>query len=95
MTKDEIIQIAKRKGFDLWATVEQGKKLQFMDKYGINLWVNLADNSFEMAFIVPQSIFELHYPNCSPFGGDHFDTMYQKFKIMVIANWGWQIRKDG
>lgn len=88
MTKDEIIQIAEQKGFSLWATTEQGKKLQFMDYRGINLWVNLIDNSFEMAFIVPKSIFEVRCPNCSPFGGDHFDNMYHRFRTMVLSKWG-------
>lgn len=88
MTKNEVIAFAEQNGFSLWATIEQGKKLQFMDQCGINLWVNLTDNSFELAFIVPKSIFELHCPKCSPFGGDHFDNMYQKFKTTVLTNWG-------
>ena len=88
MTKNEIIAYAEQKGFKLWATIDQGKKLQFMDKRGINLWVNLDEGSFEMGFLVPYSIFELHCPKCSPFGGNHFDNMYQKFRMTVLSNWG-------
>ena len=88
MTKDEVISYAKLKGFTLWATVHKGERLQFMDERGINLWVNLSDNSFEMAFIVPYSVFELRCPKCSPFGGNHFDNMYQKFRTTVLSKWG-------
>jgi hypothetical protein len=84
MTKNEVIACAESEGFWLWATVEHGNKLQFMDDHGINLWVNLNDCSFEMGYIVPKSVFELRCPNCSPFGGDHFKNMYQKFEQMVI-----------
>ena len=84
MTKNEIIAYAELKGFTLWATVEQGNRLQFMDDYGINLWVNLNDCSFEMGYIVPKSIFELRCPKCSPFGGDHFDNMYQNFEMTIL-----------
>lgn len=88
MTKNEIIAYAELKGFTLWATTEQGKKLQFMDERGINLWVNIQDNSFELAFIVPYSIFEVRCPKCSPFGSNHFDNMYKKFRTMVLLKWG-------
>ena len=88
MTKNEIIAYAELKGFRLWATVNQGKRLQFMDEHGINLWVNLYDNSFELGYIVPNSIFELHCPNCSPFGSTHFENMYERFRTMVLLKWG-------
>ena len=91
MTKDEVIKFAQSRGFMFWATVSGGKKLQFMDNRGINLWVNLADNSFEMGFKVPYSIFNLSCPNCSPFGGEHFDQMYEKFRTTVLLKWGFDL----
>ena len=84
MTENEIVAFAKQEGFQLWATEEQGNKLHFMDNRGINLWVKLNDCSFEMGYIVPKTVFELRCPNCSPFGGEHFKKMYEKFRQTIF-----------
>ena len=82
MTKEEVKILAKERGLELWATY--GDKLQFMDRYGINITVMPETASFEMGWMVPNSIFIISCPSCSPFDNDeHFKGMYRKFKRTI------------
>lgn len=79
----EIIERASQRGFTHWATIN-GTKLQFMDRWGINLFVNTETNEFEMAWNIPYTIFQITCPSCSPFSNeDHFQKTYVKFKRTV------------
>lgn len=85
--KDRLIDIANQRGFTLWATLN-GKKLQFMDERGINLFVEIESKSFSLRYLVPRSIFTLNCPECSPFDNDeHFNKIYRKFKHEVVECW--------
>ena len=83
MTKEEVKALAEKRGLTLWATYGDGR-LQFMDRYGINITVMPETASFEMGWMVPKSIFTINCPACSPFDNDeHFHKMYKKFKRTV------------
>lgn len=85
--KDEIIELAKKRGFELWATLG-GVKLQFMDDRGINLFVNINSSDFELKYSVPDTIFQLICPPCSPFDHEaHFNSIYRKFKRECSECW--------
>ena len=88
MSKDEIISLARERGFDLYATLG-GTRLQFMDELGVNLLVTIENLEFELLYLVPTSIFRFVTPTCSPFDNEeHFNKMYRKFKREVIECWG-------
>lgn len=83
MNKEEIRELAEKRGFSLWATLG-GKKLQMMDRDGINLIVDPETQEFELAWVIPKSIFQISCPKCSPFTNEeHFDKMYRKFKQTI------------
>ena len=83
MNKEETRELAEKRGFSLWATLG-GKKLQMMDRDGINLIVDPETQEFELAWIIPKSIFQISCPKCSPFTNEeHFNKMYRKFKQTI------------
>ena len=83
MTEDEVKALAEKRGFVLWATYRDGR-LQFMDRFGINITVQPETASFELGWIIPKSIFTIDCPSCSPFDNDeHFNKIYRKFKRNV------------
>ena len=83
MSKEEIRDLAEKRGFSLWATLG-GRKLQMMDNYGINLIVDPETQEFELAWAIPKSIFQINCPKCSPFSNEeHFNNMYRKFKQVI------------
>lgn len=85
MSKEETRELAEKRGFSLWATLG-GRKLQMMDRYGINLIVDPETQEFELAWAIPKSIFQISCPKCSPFTNEeHFDRMYRKFRQAVIT----------
>lgn len=90
MTKHEIVSMAELRGFTLWSTEQnnRGSVYHFMDQCGINLWVD-HEAHFRMEYLIPNSIFILSCPECSPFHNDnHFEKMYRKFKQEVLECWG-------
>lgn len=83
MSKEETRKLAEKRGFSLWATLG-GKKLQMMDRDGINLIVDPETQEFELAWAIPKSIFQISCPKCSPFTNEeHFSKMYYKFKQTI------------
>lgn len=89
MDKNQAIELANKKGFQLWATFGNSE-LQFLDKLGINLYVNPEKNTFRLAYLIPKSIFQFNCPECSPFTNEeHFDKMYRKFKKEVVECWSY------
>lgn len=83
MNKEETRELAEKRGFNLWATLG-GKKLQMMDRDGINLIVDPETQEFELAWVIPKSIFQISCPKCSPFTNEeHFNKMYRKFKQTI------------
>ena len=83
MNKEEIRELAEKRGFSLWATLG-GKKLQMMDRDGVNLIVDPETQEFELAWMIPKSIFQISCPKCSPFTNEeHFNKMYRKFKQTI------------
>lgn len=89
MTKNEIISLAKTRGFSLWSTENNigNERYHFMDRLCINLWVDTEGN-FELKYLIPNSIFTFECPVCSPFDNeDHFKKIYRKFKFEVVECW--------
>ncbi len=83
MNKEGTRELAEKRGFSLWATLG-GKKLQMMDRDGVNLIVDPETQEFELAWAIPKSIFQISCPKCSPFTNEeHFNKMYRKFKQTV------------
>lgn len=83
MNKEETRELAEKRGFSLWATLG-GKKLQMMYRDGINLIVDPETQEFELAWMIPKSIFQISCPKCSPFTNEeHFNKTYRKFKQTV------------
>lgn len=83
LSKEEIKNLAEERGFTHWATLG-GSRLQFMDRWGINLFVNIEKEEFEFAWMIPKSIFQIICPSCSPFSNnEHFSKMYRNFKKTV------------
>lgn len=73
-------EIAEKRGFTLWATIN-GKTLQFMDRFGVNIIVNADTGEFELKRLIPKSIFTMECPSCSPFDNDeHFSKIYRAFR---------------
>lgn len=83
MDKDTLYE---RYGFSVWAIIRQGESRihQFMDKQGINLFVNFDTGEFYMKWLIPHTVFTIECPNCSPISNVvHFEKMYEKFKRYV------------
>ena len=78
-----IKDLATQRGFEQWAIIG-GRTSQFMDRWGINLFVNMETEGFEFAWGIPGTIFQITCPSCSPFSNEeHFKNMYIKFKRTV------------
>jgi hypothetical protein len=85
---DIIIELVGVYDLTQWSTIrnDRGNSYQYMDKLGINIIFNDWDNSFEFKWIIPNSIFNISCPNCSPYTNrEHFDRMYQKFRLTVLT----------
>ena len=75
-------------GFSQWATLNRNgsRIIQFMDKLGINLFVDFETGEFYMKWLIPKSIFTIECPRCSPISNiAHFEKMYDKFKQIVLS----------
>ena len=75
-------ELAKEFDLTLWATIntEQGKAYQYMDPIGINIIFNEWDQSFELKWLIPKSIFTIECPTYSPYTNkEHFQKIYLKF----------------
>lgn len=83
-----IKELAKEFELTLWSTANttQGKSYQYMDSQGINVIFNEWDQSFELKWMIPQSIFTINCPNCSPYTNkEHFTKIYTKFWRTIFS----------
>lgn len=86
LTRENMQKLAESRGFGLWAILDGGRRLQLMDKRGINLIVNQETLEFEFAWMVPHSICQITCPKCSPFtNDDHFNKIYRQFRGVVAT----------
>jgi hypothetical protein len=77
-------ELAAQFEFTLWATMNtaQGKA----DPIGINVIFNEWDQSFELKWLIPKSIFTIECPSCSPYTNkEHFKKIYLKFWRTIRA----------
>lgn len=75
------------------STTPKGKQFIYIDQFGINVVFNEWDKSFELTWIVPNTIFQLTCPNCSPYDyPGHFDRMYKKF-VNIVADFKWSLEE--
>lgn len=81
MDRETIESIAEKYGFTLWS-INNASTLQFMDSRGINLLVH-ENGDYELKWLIPNTIFTIECPKCSPFGSEHFEKMLAKFRIEV------------
>ena len=75
-------ELAKEFNLTLWATMNtaKGKSYQYMDSQGINVIFNEWDQSFELKWMIPRSIFTIECPSCSPYTNkEHFNKIYGQF----------------
>ena len=89
-TKDSIInELAEEFQLTLWSTCSDQKNQKsyvFMDDLGINIIFNTSDQSFELKWMVPKSIFTMECPRCSPYSNkEHFKKIYLKFWRTIYA----------
>jgi hypothetical protein len=90
-----IKELANEFEFTLWSTIntEKGKSYQYMDSLGINIIFNEWDESFELKWLIPRSIFTIECPSCSPYSNkEHFQKIYLKFQRTIRA---WNINMPG
>ncbi len=83
-----IEEIASKFEFTLWSTsnTSQGKSYHYMDPIGINIIFNDWDQSFELKWLIPKSIFTIECPSCSPYTNqEHFQRIYLKFWRTIRA----------
>jgi hypothetical protein len=81
-------ELIKEFEFTLWstATTEKGKSYHYMDSLGINIIFNEWDQSFELKWLIPRSIFTIECPSCSPYSNkEHFQKIYLKFQRTIRA----------
>lgn len=81
-------ELAKQFELTLWCTAntEQGKSYQYMDPIGINIIFNEWDQSFELKWLIPKSIFTIECPSCSPYTNkEHFQKIYLKLWRTIRA----------
>ena len=81
-------ELAKEFELTLWSTAstEKGKSYQYMDHIGINIIFNEWDQSFELKWLIPKSIFTIECPSCSPYTNEeHFKHIYLKFWRTIRA----------
>lgn len=86
MTKEIIEKLATKFNLTQWSVCSNssGKYYVYMDPIGINVVFNEADNSFEFKWMIPQSIFVIECPSCSPYTNEeHFSRLYLKFWRMI------------
>ena len=79
-------ELVVKYGLTLWSTANtaKGKSYQYMDYNGINVIINEWDKSFQFKWLVPQSIFTIECPLCSPYDHPgHFARIYEKFDTCV------------
>lgn len=84
-TLDELIT---KYGLTLWSTANtaKGKSYQYMDCDGINVIINEWDESFQLKWLIPKSIFTIECPGCSPYDyPNHFDRTYRRFVDVVCT----------
>lgn len=75
-------ELATEFNLTLWSTCNgaKGKSYQYMDSLGINVIFNDWDQSFELKWMIPKSIFTIDCPSCSPYTNrEHFAKIYTKF----------------
>ena len=83
-----IEEIANKFEFTLWSTstTSHGKSYHYMDPIGINIIFNDWDQSFELKWLIPKSIFTIECPSCSPYtNSEHFQRVYLKFWRTIRA----------
>lgn len=81
-------EIVAKYGFTLWSTAykAQGKSYQYRDFDGINVIINEWDKSFQLKWIVPNSIFTIESLTYSPYDyPNHFDRIYKQFQDVVTT----------
>ena len=81
-------ELAKEFDLTLWSTANtvNGKYYQYMDPIGINIIFNEWDQSFELKWLIPKSIFTIECPSCSPYTNkEHFQRTYLKFWRTIRA----------
>ena len=86
MTKDELIALAEKRGFDLFVTQNtEFKRWLFIDESLISLHLD-EDGYFELLHTIPNTIIELKSERRRCFEKDeYFNDIYQQFKALVIA----------
>lgn len=81
-------ELAKEFELTLWSINSDvnGKAYQYMDSLGINVIFNEWDQSFELKWMIPKSIFTIECPKCSPYtNAEHFRKIYLKFWKMIFS----------
>ena len=83
-----IEELAKEFELTLWSTCNStnGKSYQYMDSQGINVIFNEWDQSFELKWMIPKSIFTIECPSCSPYTNkEHFIKIYTRFWKTIFS----------
>lgn len=81
-------ELAKEFELTLWSINSDvsGKSYQYMDSIGINVIFNEWDQSFELKWMIPKSIFTIECQKCSPYtNAEHFRKIYLKFWRTIRA----------
>ena len=87
-TRLTLEDIINKYGLTLWSTTNtaQGKSYQYMDYAGINVIINEWDKSFQFKWGIPNSLFTIECPICSPYDyPNHFDRTYKQFVHAVYV----------
>ncbi|MGN0374947.1 MAG: hypothetical protein ACI4EN_05545 [Butyrivibrio sp.] len=82
VNKQSIENWLEGNGFTKWAVCRNGYDTedQYMDKDGVNLWINWESGAFRFAWLIPHSVFKIVSGDMSPvYRIDHLDKMYTKF----------------
>lgn len=85
-TKQALDALANKFELTCWSTstTPKGKSYTYMDPIGINIVFNEWDQSFELKWLIPKSIFVIECPSCSPYTKiEHFQKIYLKFWRMI------------
>lgn len=83
MTKAQAEDMIKKRGFQVWAVLNT-KMFQAIDRWGINLYVDWEEDIFSLGWNIPETIFNLSCPACSPFSSQaQFEKIYFRFKRQV------------
>ena len=74
-------------GFSQWCICCHSNEVQYMDREGVNLWINWESGDFRFAWVIPKSVFKIVSGGMSPVWRlDHLDKMYTKFLMEVRAH---------